>query len=160
MSNLIRKDVIVERTYNAPVEKVWKAFTEDRAVMKWWGPDYFTSPAAKMDVRTGGTSLVCMRSPDGHDMWMTWAYTSVESMQRIEYVQNISDEKGGRIDPGVIGMGPDFPRDVATVITLTRKGNQTAMRIVEDTTTSEFMHEMSLKGLEQCMDKLGKSLSA
>jgi uncharacterized protein YndB with AHSA1/START domain len=157
-TGLIRKDVIVSRLYDAPVEKVWKAFTEDAAVMKWWGPDFFTSPTAKMDVREGGTSLVCMRSPQGQDMWMTWAYTKVVPLQRIEYVQNISDEHGGRIDPSVIGMGPDFPRDVVTVVTLTRRGNQTEMRIVEDTTTSQFMHEMSLKGLEQCMDKLGDSL--
>lgn len=156
---LIRADVIVTRLFDAPVGRVWKAFTEDAEVMKWWGPEHFTAPAAKMDVRAGGTSLVCMRTPDGQDMWMRWDYTRVDPMSRIEYVQNICDADGGRIDPRAIGMGPDFPRDVTTVVTLTARGNQTEMKIVEDTTTSEFMHEMSKLGLEQCMDKMGASVS-
>jgi uncharacterized protein YndB with AHSA1/START domain len=159
-SELIRRDVVVTRLFDAPVERVWKAFTEDAEVMKWWGPQGFTSPVANMDVRPGGVSLVCMRSPEGQDMWMTWAYTKVEPMRRLEYVQNISDEHGLRIDPSVIGMGPEFPRDVATVVTLTPRGDKTEMRIVEDTTTSEFMHEMSRLGLEQCMDKMGASFAS
>jgi uncharacterized protein YndB with AHSA1/START domain len=158
-TKVVRADVVVERLYNAPVDKVWAAFTEDAEVMKWWGPDYFTCPAARMDVRPGGTSLVCMRSPDGQDMWMTWAYTAVEPMRRIAYIQNLSDASGARIDPGAIGMPPEFPRDVATVVTLTPEGGRTRMRIVEDTTTSGFMHEMSLTGLEQCMDKMARSFN-
>jgi uncharacterized protein YndB with AHSA1/START domain len=159
-TELIRKDVVVTRLFDAPVERVWKAFTEDAEVMKWWGPQGFTSPAAKMDVRPGGTSLVCMRSPQGQDMWMTWTYTKVEPMQRLEYIQNLSDERGNRIDPSAVGMGPEFPRDVATVVTLKPRGGKTEMRIVEDTTTSELMHEMSRLGLEQCMDKMAASLAS
>ncbi len=159
-TDLVRKDVVVTRLFDAPVERVWKAFTEDAEVMKWWGPQGFTSPAAKMDVRPGGTSLVCMRSPQGQDMWMTWAYTKVEPMRRLEYVQNLSDEHGNRIDPAAMGMGPEFPRDVATVVTLTPRGNKTEVKIVEDTTTTEFMHEMSRVGLEQCMDKMGASFAS
>ena len=159
-AELIRKDVVVTRLFDAPVERVWKAFTTDAEVMKWWGPQGFTSPAAKMDVRPGGVSLVCMRSPQGQDMWMTWAYTSVEPMRRLEYVQNLADEHGNRIDPSAIGMGPEFPRDVATVVTLTPRGDKTEMKIVEDTTTTEFMHEMSLTGLEQCMDKMAATFKS
>jgi uncharacterized protein YndB with AHSA1/START domain len=159
-AELIRKDVVVTRLFDAPVERVWKAFTMDAEVMKWWGPQGFTSPAAKMDVRLGGVSLVCMRSPQGQDMWMTWAYTSVEPIRRLEYVQNLADEHGNRLDPSAIGMGPEFPRDVATIVTLTPRGDKTEMKIVEDTTTTEFMHEMSLTGLEQCMDKMAASFKS
>jgi uncharacterized protein YndB with AHSA1/START domain len=159
-TELIRKDVVVTRLFDAPVERVWRAFTEDAEVMKWWGPQGFTSPAAKMDVRPGGVSLVCMRSPQGQDMWMTWAYTKVEPLRRLDYVQNLSDEHGNRIDPAAMGMGPEFPRDVATVVTLTPRGDKTEMKIVEDTTTTEFMHEMSRVGLEQCMDKMAASFKS
>ncbi len=153
---IVRKDVIVTRLFDATPERVWQAFTTDADVKRWWGPDHFTAPVARMDVRDGGTSLVCMRSPQGQDHWMTWDYTRVEPMTLIEYIQNLSDENGQRIDPTAVGMPPDFPRDVATVVTLTPRGNKTEMRIVEDTTTSEFMHEMSKLGLEQCMDKMAK----
>lgn len=152
---LMTHDVIVTRTFDASPEAVWRAWTEDAYVMQWWGPDGFTSPAAKMDVRVGGTSHVAMRSPDGHDMWMTWVYTKVEPYSRLEYVQNLSDETGKVIEPGTVGLPPEFPRDVATVVTLTPVGDKTEVTITEHTTTSEFMMEMSQLGLGQVLDKMG-----
>jgi uncharacterized protein YndB with AHSA1/START domain len=148
----------VTRMFDASPERVWKAWTEDAEVMKWWGPDHFTAPAARMDVRPGGRSLVCMRSPDGTDMWMTWDYTHVVPGQRIEYVQNISDAAGNLLDPAVLGMPPEFPRDVLTVVTLVPKGEKTEMIVSEHTTTSEYMLNLSRMGLEQCLDKMGTSL--
>lgn len=151
---LITEDIVVTRLFDASLERVWKAWTTDEDVRRWWGPDHFTAPTAKMDVRSGGTSLVCMRSPDGQDFWMTWRYTHVVPQQRIEYVQNLSDAEGRPIDPTSIGMGADFPHDVATVVTLVPEGDKTRMTISERTTTSAFMLQMSKLGLEQCMDKM------
>lgn len=160
MVEIVTEDVVVTRVFDASPERVWKAWTEDAEVMRWWGPDQFTAPAAKMDVREGGRSLVCMRSPDGTDMWMTWDYTHVVPGRRIEYVQNISDENGNLLDPGVIGMPPEFPRDVVTLVTLTPvAGGKTEMTISERTRTSAFILDLSRQGLEQCLDKMGKSLA-
>ena len=155
MAPLITHDVTVTRTFDTTPAEVWRAWIEDALVMRWWGPTGFTSPAARMDVRVGGISVVAMRSPDGHDMWMTWAYNRVEPYRRIEYVQNLSDEAGNLIDPVTVGMPPEFPRDVATVVTLTPVGDKTEVTITEHTTTSEFMMEMSQRGLEQVLDKMG-----
>jgi len=158
MSGIVTESIVVRRLFDAPPEAVWNAWTRDEQVMRWWGPDNFTAPAAKMDVREGGTSLVCMRSPDGQDMWMTWDYTRVEPGKRLEYVQNLSDEAGNRLDPGAIGMPPEFPRDVRTVVTVRPVGDKTETTITETTTTSEFMLKMSTMGLEQCLDKMGTTL--
>lgn len=46
MSTKVKEAVIVERTFNAPVEKVWKAITE-REQMKQW---YFELAAFKAEV--------------------------------------------------------------------------------------------------------------
>lgn len=48
------RDLVVRRQLAAPVAAVWRAFTEDAEVMKWWGPEHFTAPVARMDVREGG----------------------------------------------------------------------------------------------------------
>ena len=154
------REVVLVRVLDAPRNAVFAAWTDPDEFCQWFGPDGFTCTVREMDVRPGGVSLVCMRSPQGQDMWMTWAYTNVEPMRRLEYVQNLADEHGNRLDPSAIGMGPEFPRDVATVVTLTPRGDKTEMKIVEDTTTTEFMHEMSLTGLEQCMDKMAASLES
>ena len=44
-----KRDVVITRTFDAPVEQVWKAWTEPEFVMRWWGPTGFTSPSCKMN---------------------------------------------------------------------------------------------------------------
>src|SRR5215207_5729970 len=55
--------VVVTRVLDAPVEEVWKAWSDPEYVMRWWGPTGFRSPSAEMDFRVGGASLVCMGAP-------------------------------------------------------------------------------------------------
>lgn len=66
------RDLVVTRVFDAPVERAWKAWSDSEHVKRWWGPEGFTSPVARMDFREGGTSLVCMRSSEGQDFYNTW----------------------------------------------------------------------------------------
>jgi uncharacterized protein YndB with AHSA1/START domain len=154
------RDLIVTRTFNAPVEMVWKAWTDPEYVMRWWGPDYFTSPSAKIDFREGGTSLVCMRAPKdfgGQDMYSTWVYQKIVPMQRIEFVQNLTDENGDLIDPAVFGMPPEFPRDTLTVVTFKDVGNgKTEMTVTQYNmpAADTEMGKNAELGLNQSLDKM------
>ena len=55
-----KKDLVFTRTFAAPVERVWQAWADPELVKRWWGPDGFTCPLARIDLREGGVSLVCM----------------------------------------------------------------------------------------------------
>lgn len=109
MSDHNTRDLIVTRTFDAPIGQVWNAWTDPKYVMQWWGPDGFTSPVAKMDVRAGGTSLVCMRSPEGQDLYSTWEYKKIVPMQRIEYIHNLADKDGNKDRPCHGRHPPGFP---------------------------------------------------
>ena len=77
--------IVIERIFDAPRELVWKAWTEPDHVMRWWGPQGFTCPLARLDFREGGRSLVCMRAPTefgGQDMYSTWTYTKIVPSRR------------------------------------------------------------------------------
>ncbi len=45
--------MVVTRIFDAPRELVWKAWTDPKYVMQWWGPKGFTAPVCKMDLRVG-----------------------------------------------------------------------------------------------------------
>ncbi len=92
-------DVVVTRVFGVPVEEVWRAWSDPEQVMRWWGPTGFTSPLARMDFREGGTSLVCMLSPESQDLYNTWTYSKIVPMRRIEFVQRFADEEGNTITP-------------------------------------------------------------
>jgi len=49
--------VVIERTLDAPVEMVWKLWTESEHFAAWYGPQGASIPTAEMDVRVGGTRL-------------------------------------------------------------------------------------------------------
>jgi uncharacterized protein YndB with AHSA1/START domain len=152
------QDVLVTRIFEAPVERVWKAWSDSEEVMKWWGPKVFTSPVAKIDFREGGKSLVCMRSPDGHDMYNTWTYQKIVPNQRIEYIFNFSDKDGNKLDPAQIGMPPGIPKDGHHVVTFKDLGNgKTEMTMVEHGYTSSEVVELSKAGLNECLDKMAES---
>jgi uncharacterized protein YndB with AHSA1/START domain len=160
MTQLVTHDVAVTRLFDAPVEQVWAAWTEGTEVMKWWGPAPFTCPEARMDVREGGASVVSMRSPDGFEIWMRWDYATVIPNVRMEYSQNMCDRDGNLIDPTSIGMPAEFPRDVATIVTLTPRDGRTEMTITEHTTTSQALMDGSQQGLEMCIDQMAATFRA
>jgi uncharacterized protein YndB with AHSA1/START domain len=154
-------DVVVTRTFDAPKERVWRAWSDPEQVMTWWGPQGFTSPECRMDFREGGTTLVCMRSEQGGELYNTWTYRSIEPMDRIEFVQGFADADGNQLDPAALGLPPGIPAEVPHVVTL---------RAIDDVTTELTVHEfgypdaqiveVSKAGMEQCLDKMAISLGA
>jgi uncharacterized protein YndB with AHSA1/START domain len=119
------------------------------------GAGGFTSPVAIMDVREEGTSLVCMRSPQGQDLYNTWEYREVVPMRRLEFILNFADENGNRVDPAALGLPPEVPQDVRHVITFESAGdNRTTMTVTEFGYTSDQIFDISKAGLQQCLDKM------
>jgi uncharacterized protein YndB with AHSA1/START domain len=157
------RNIVVTRVFDAPIELVWKAWTDPEHVMLWWGPDHFTCPSARIDFREGGTSIVCMRAPKflgGQDLYSTWAYTKIVVLQRIEFLQNLSDKDGNLVDPASVGMPPDFPKDKRTLVTFKSDGNKTEMSVTEyDWPPSQLLTFAEL-GLNQCVDKMGASFGS
>jgi uncharacterized protein YndB with AHSA1/START domain len=103
-----KRDLVVTRVFDAPFESMWRAWSDPEYVMRWWGPVGFTSPLARMDFREGGTSLVCMRSPEGQDLYNTWTYRKISPLERIESIQRFADEDGKEVDPVDMGLPPDI----------------------------------------------------
>lgn len=156
------KDLSVTRTFDAPVERVWKQWSESENVMRWWGPKGFTSPLAKIDFREGAVSLVCMRAPKefgGFDMYNTWSYRKIVPHERIEFVLNFADKDGNKLDPAKMGLPPGIPQDVPHIITFKALGDKkTEMTVSEYGYTTDQAVETSKAGLEQCLDKMAENL--
>ncbi len=70
-------DLVFERTFDAPREKVWQAFTDPELVPRWWGPHGTTTTVAEMDVRAGGTWRYVSSAPDREDIEFFGEYLEV-----------------------------------------------------------------------------------
>ena len=103
-----KKDLIIKRTFNAPVKKVWEAWTEPELIKCWWGPENFSAPIIKMDFKVGGKYLFCMRSPEGVDYWNTGEIREIDPQKRIVYTDSFSDSEGNIIPALNYGMKGDW----------------------------------------------------
>jgi uncharacterized protein YndB with AHSA1/START domain len=164
MKSAAECDLVVICVFDAPPERVWRAWSDPGQVMRWWGPRCFTSPLCRMDFRTGGTALVCMRAPaefGGRDMYNTWTYGRIEPMRRLEFVLRFSDREGNTLDPAAMGLSPGIPGEVPHVVTFTAlDGGRTEMTITERGYTSDGARDLSRAGLEECLDKMAASLAS
>lgn len=152
-------NVEVTRTFNAPVERVWQAWSDSELVKEWWGPTGFSCPLAKVDFREGGTTLVAMRAPKEmnlpNDFYNTWSYTKITPNERIEYTANFADENGAKQPP----IMPGVPEDGHHVVTFKDLGNGTTeMYMAEHDYTVQEARDRSQEGLGQCLDKMAAAV--
>src|SRR5437762_801308 len=101
--------LVITRTFDAPRELVWRAWTEPERLMRWWGPKDFTAPISKIDLRVGGKYLNCMRGPDGKDYYTTGEYVEIVPLERLVYTDSFADEKGNVVPATYYGMSADMP---------------------------------------------------
>lgn len=157
-------DVTARRTFPAPLGAVWAAWTEPDLIRRWWGPEGFTCPLARMDVRAGGVSLLAMQAPaqyGGGRTHNTWSYSVVEPTSRLEYVMRFADPAGTTISPADAGIPPGVPGAVPHVVTFTaRADGGTEVSVTESGYTTAAARDMSAAGLDQCLDKLAAVLAA
>lgn len=158
-----KQDLVVTRIIDAPIEMVWKAWTDPKHVMRWWGPKDYTSPTCKIDLREGGKYIFNMRAPKeqgGQDSYTAGVYKKIVPMERLEFTQSLADKDGNKIDPAQVGVPQDFPKEIRTVIVFKRtKCDMTELTIVGHDWPVGQMYVYSFAGWHQSLDKLAKSLA-
>lgn len=163
VAGIEKQDLVITRVFDAPVEVVWKAWTDPEYVMRWWGPTRFTSPSCKIDFREGGKFVFHMRAPKdfqgGQDFYTAGVYKKIVHLKLIEFTQGLADKDGNRIDPATMGMPPDFPKEIPSALAFKRVGNKTELTATEYGWTVGQMRDLSESGLSECLDKLAVVLA-
>ena len=85
MSPSTDREIVISRTYEAPRELVFEAFTSREHVDHWWGPNGFRNATHEMDVRPGGIWRYTMHGPDGTDWPNYVTYLEVVPPERLLY---------------------------------------------------------------------------
>ena len=152
--------VVIERTFEAPADLVWRMWTEPEHFAAWYGPGGATIPEARMDVRVGGTRLVCMEMETANgtmQMWFTGEYREVVENKRLVYTESMSDENGNVLPPSELGMPAGHPTTTEILVELDDIGGRTRMVM-----THVGVPEGSpgAAGWRMAFDKLGQHVAA
>lgn len=76
-------EIVSTRTFAAPRERLFEAFTDPARLARWWGPHGFTSTFHAFDPRPGGAWRFTMHGPDGADYPNESVFVEVVEPERI-----------------------------------------------------------------------------
>lgn len=152
--------VEVALVLHAPVEKVWRAWSDPEIVKQWWGPEGFTCPEAKMDFRVGGRCTLAMQDPKGKINWSSGEYLELVPNEKLVCTDYFSDEYGEPVNPSVYGMTGNWPANSYISIEFERVGdNQTKMSVKHEGIPHE-MHDDCVQGWTSSLRKLQRTVQA
>jgi len=106
-------EILIERSFRAPRELVWRAFTDPSLVPRWMGPAEYPMTRCEMDVRPGGKFLYEWASQGHH---MPGHFVEVDPPRRLVYVDTgptpsrvtltFTQEPDGRTKVAMLGRLP------------------------------------------------------
>ncbi len=152
-------ELTFERSYPAPLETVWRAWTEADRLRQWWGPEKTTVPECEVDLRVGGTIRIVMEAGDemgkyrGTRWPMVGTFSLIEEKARLVYEARSWTE--GEEEATTIEHTNDL------TLTGTGEGTTVTLRVTISKVGSKArMAAFGMKwGYKQQLDKLGKHLS-
>jgi uncharacterized protein YndB with AHSA1/START domain len=122
--------VFIERSFDAPIDVVWRMWTDPEHFKAWYGPQGATIPVADFDLRVGGRRFVGMEmsTPNGAmQMWFIGEHLVVSEPDRLTYTESMSDENGNAQTPASMGMPEGHPATTEVRVELADTAKHTKM---------------------------------
>ncbi|SRR5260221_5024113 len=160
------KQIVIERIFDAPVEKVWDAWTNPEMVKKWWGPKDFTAPSVEIDFRVGGKYVYAMHGPAGSewdkDMYSAGEYKEIVPMERIVVTDYFSDEHGNKMSAQEQGLPEGMPSEMTVVVTFEKMDGKTKLSIIYTPESVAQYDAMIKSGMQEgwstSLDKMAEAI--
>jgi uncharacterized protein YndB with AHSA1/START domain len=152
----------ITRTFDAPLARVWQAFTDVELIKKWWGPAYFSAPSIAIDFREGGKYLYCMRGAMGpgmpeQDFWSAGIYKEIVPMKKIVCTDHFADAEGNYISPNTVGMPGEWPDEMLVTFEFEEAEGKTVLHVTHVGHPIE-MKQNATMGWKQSLDKMEAAL--
>lgn len=81
------KEFTITRTFDAPRDAVWRAWTDPAIAAQWWHPHEVVTPpeSVRIDLRVGGTYEYLMIAPDGSEYPTGGTYLEIDAPSRLRF---------------------------------------------------------------------------
>lgn len=119
---------VLERTFDAPAELVYRAWTEPEHFKQWIAPEGYSIPFCEIDLRVGGKMKAAMRGPAG-DHWFAGEYLELDPPRKIVSTDYFCDPEGNLLQPSEIGLPESWPAVNHVTITFREENGRTHVRV-------------------------------
>ena len=153
-SSTYEESAVLERVFDAPIDLVWKMWTDPASFKAWYGPAGVTVPVAELDVWPGGRRRVCMAFGP-REMWFTGQHLEVAEPTRLVYTETIADEHGNPMSPEALGLPPKTPGTTEVSVVLDEVSGGTRVTLTHAGVPAE---SGAARGWNAAFDKLATEL--
>lgn len=138
--------VRIERTFDAPAEDVFDAWTSEEVIARWFKPAQgWQEASAEVDLRVGGSIRVVMRSPEGAPVGAGGQYTLIERPHRLAFTWTFDD------DPSNQQM---------IELEFTELDGVTTVWFVNSDISEVERRDSQYEGWSTCLDEMGRVLAS
>ena len=135
------------RVLRCPAERVYRAFLNADAIVKWLPPNGFTAKVHQMDARVGGTHRMSFTNfSSGKSHSFGGKYLELRRNEWIRYTDAFDD--------------PALPGEMQTTVTLSAVSVGTELRIVQEGIPDAIPAEACYLGWQESLALLAKLVEA
>jgi uncharacterized protein YndB with AHSA1/START domain len=159
--DMATKDLVIERMFDAPRERVFDMFTKPEHIEKWFGPKEVGHPVTEFEARPGGKIFIGERSASGGTLYLAGVVREIERPSRLVFAIHFANEKRERVSPPARSSLPaTWDGEIVTTVTLVGEGQRTRVTITAHRTgvTAEWLGKARY-GWGESLDKLGYAIA-
>lgn len=82
-NDLAKRTLSLKKTFDAPIELVWEAWTQPEHIANWWGPKGMTLTVVEYNFEVGGKWKYVMPMPNGSEFISEGQYAEIVRFQKI-----------------------------------------------------------------------------
>lgn len=140
-----RRVVRIERTFDAPADAVFDAWTTPEVMRRWFhcSPEWAT-PEAEVDLRVGGKILVVMRRPDGTEIGARGEFTVIDRPTKLVMMWTFDDDPSNQ---------------QLLELTFSESDGSTTVSLVNSDISGEERGDAQHEGWQGCLDELERALA-
>jgi uncharacterized protein YndB with AHSA1/START domain len=145
----------VTRTFDAPRERVFQAWTDPTRLQKWFRPDEtVTTLSTKVDLRVGGKYRLQMKHPDGEFYTAVGTYREVKAPERLVFTWQW-EKDGSEADFGEVE-----PSQMVVTLEFHARGKQTEVVLTHENFASTESRDRHEHGWNVCLNQLARFVEA
>lgn len=147
MSTSTTNTIRLHRVLRAPVERVYRAFLDADAMVKWLPPNGFTGKVHSMDAKVGGAYKMSFTNfTTGKSHSFGGEYLELVPYERLRYTDRFDD--------------PNLPGEMITTITLKQVSCGTELHAVQEGVPEVIPPEACYLGWQESLTLLAKLVEA
>jgi uncharacterized protein YndB with AHSA1/START domain len=139
-----KTSVEIKRFINAPVDRVYQAWTDPAQLKEWWGPEGVQTRNFTADAQVGGKYRWDLCSQDGEDMSVFGEYLELTPGRRIVFTWKWDDDENWNAHDSIV------------TIELSNCDGGTEVRLVHEKLPSEASRDRHNEGWSSVLDRLEK----